>query len=73
VSKLQQFYAELVIFTNGASGFLGNLLLLKLLELCPDIGGIKMLLTERRDQSCRERLFNILSISMIRVFLFPYC
>jgi len=60
-SRLQQFYAGLVVFITGGSGFLGKLLLLKVLELCPDIGGIIMLLREKRGQSCRERLFNILS------------
>jgi len=60
-SILQQFYAGLVIFITGGNGFLGKLLLLKLLQSCPDIGGIIMLLREKCGQSCRERLFNILS------------
>jgi len=58
-SALQQFYAGRVIFITGGSGFLGKLLLLKLLQSCPDIGGIIICLREKRGQSCRERLFNI--------------
>jgi len=50
VSTLQQFYAGLVIFITGVSGFLGKLLLLKLLQLCPDIGGIIMCLRKKRGQ-----------------------
>jgi len=60
-SRLQQFYAGLVVFITGGTGFLGKLLLLKVLQSCHDIGGIIMLLREKRGQSCRERLFNILS------------
>jgi fatty acyl-CoA reductase len=59
-STLQQFYAGLVIFITGGTGFLGKLLLLKLLQSCLDIGGIIILLGEKRGQSCQERLFNIL-------------
>jgi fatty acyl-CoA reductase len=60
-STLQKFYGGLVIFITGGTGFLGKLLLLKLLQSCPDIGGIIMLLREKRGQSCRERLFSVLS------------
>jgi len=52
---MQQFYAGLVIFITGGSGFLGKLLLLKLLQPCPDIGGIIMCLGKKRGQ----RLFDI--------------
>jgi fatty acyl-CoA reductase len=70
-SSLQNFYAGQVIFITGGSGFLGKVLLFKLLQSCPDIGGIIMLLREKRGQSCRERLFNILSrpVSVTCVYL----
>jgi len=70
-SRLQKFYAGLVVFITGGTGFLGKLLLLRLLQLCPDIGGIIMLLREKHGQSCRERLFNILSspVSVMCVYL----
>ena len=55
VSTLNQFYAGLVIFITGGSGFLGKLLLLKLLQLCLNIGGIIMCLRMKRGQ----RLFDI--------------
>jgi len=55
LSMLHQFYAGLVIFITGVSGFLGKLLLLKLLQLCPNIVGIIMCLRKKRGQ----RLFNI--------------
>ena len=57
VSTLHQFYAGLVIFITGGSGFLGKLLLLllKLLQLCPNIGGIIMCLRMK----CGQRQFDI--------------
>jgi thioester reductase-like protein len=54
--KLQKFYAGLVIFITEGTGFMGKLLLLKLLQSCPDVEGIIVLLREKRGQSCRERL-----------------
>ena len=59
--SIQNFYAGLVIFITGGTGFLGKLLLLKLLQSCPDVGGIVMCLREKRGQSSWERLFKILS------------
>jgi len=50
-SKIQQFYAGLVILITGGSGFLGKLLLLKLLKSCPDIGGIIMCLGKKCGQT----------------------
>ena len=56
-STVQQFFGGLVIFITGGTGFLGKLLLLKLVEPCDII----VLLREKRGHSCRQRLFNVLS------------
>jgi len=64
-STVQQFYGGLVIFFTGGTGFLGKLLLLKLLQSCADIGGIIVLLREKRGLSCRQRLFDILSSGLV--------
>jgi len=61
LSTVQQFYGGLVILITGGTGFLGKLLLLKLLQSCADFGGIIVLLREKRGLSCRQRLFDMLS------------
>jgi len=73
-SILQQFYAGLVIFITGGNGFLGKLLLLKLLQSCPDIGGIIMLLREKRGQSCRESPVSVTWVSLTtnNIFFFIF-
>jgi hypothetical protein len=63
-SKIQKFYDGRVVFLTGGSGFFGKVLLLKLLQSCPGIRGIIVLLREKHGQSCKERLFNILSSSV---------
>jgi ABC-type transporter Mla maintaining outer membrane lipid asymmetry ATPase subunit MlaF len=63
-SKIKKFYEGRVVFLTGGSGFFGKVLLLKLLQSCPNIKGIIALLRKKHGQSCKERLFNILSSSV---------
>ncbi|GFG36353.1 hypothetical protein Cfor_05960, partial [Coptotermes formosanus] len=62
-STLQKFYEGRVVLVTGGSGFLGRVLLLKLLKSCPNIKGIIVFLRKKHGQSCQERLFQILSSS----------
>ncbi|GFG36354.1 hypothetical protein Cfor_05961 [Coptotermes formosanus] len=63
MSTLQKFYEGRVVLVTGGSGFLGRVLLLKLLKSCPNIKGIIVFLRKKHGQSCQERLFQILSSS----------
>jgi hypothetical protein len=63
-SILQKFYEGRVVLLTGGTGFLGKVLLLKLLHSCPDIGAIILILRKKHGQSCQERLFDILSSSV---------
>jgi len=63
-SLLQKFYEGRVVLLTGGTGFLGKVLLLKLLHSCPDIGAIIVFLRKKNGQSCQERLNNILSSSV---------
>jgi fatty acyl-CoA reductase len=81
-SVLKKFYEDRVVLVTGGSGFLGKILLLKLLLSCPDIRGIIVLLRKKRGQNCHDRLFNILSSPVSEIslwfstgtsFLFFYC
>ncbi|XP_045770374.1 fatty acyl-CoA reductase 1-like [Maniola jurtina] len=55
------FYADKTIFITGASGFIGKILIEKLLRCCPDIKVIYLLLRKKKEQSPRERLNEIIN------------
>ncbi|EEC02990.1 male sterility domain-containing protein, putative, partial [Ixodes scapularis] len=54
-SEVQRFYEDEVIFITGATGFLGKVLVEKLLRSCPGIERIYLLIRPKRDLSPRRR------------------
>ncbi|XP_042149620.1 putative fatty acyl-CoA reductase CG5065 [Ixodes scapularis] len=63
-SEVQRFYQDEVIFITGATGFLGKVLVEKLLRSCPGIERIYLLIRPKRDLSPRRRF---------ELFLRPAC
>ncbi|EEC13154.1 acyl-CoA reductase, putative, partial [Ixodes scapularis] len=55
-SEVQSFYEGEVIFITGATGFLGQTLLEKLLRSCPGIRRIYLLIRPNKNESPAERL-----------------
>ena len=55
-SEIASFYANSVIFITGASGFVGKVLVEKLLRSCPDISRIYLLLRSKRGSTSEQRL-----------------
>jgi fatty acyl-CoA reductase len=60
-----QFYEGQNIFVTGASGFLGKVLLEKLLRACPDVGNIFVLVRPKKGKEPSERVQNIISLPVI--------
>jgi alcohol-forming fatty acyl-CoA reductase len=54
--SIPQFYAGQEIFITGGSGFMGKVLIEKLLRSCPDIKAIYILLRPKKGKSIKERL-----------------
>ncbi|XP_013191884.2 putative fatty acyl-CoA reductase CG5065 [Amyelois transitella] len=54
--SVKEYYANKTIFITGATGFLGKVLIEKLLYSCPDLKKIYLLMRPKRGQSCKERL-----------------
>jgi hypothetical protein len=56
VSEISAFYKGKVIFITGASGFMGKVLLEKLLYRCSDLDKIYILLRAKKSRSFENRL-----------------
>lgn len=60
MTDVTNFYKNKNILITGASGFLGKVLLWKLIESCPDIGLIYVLLRSKANISADKRLIQLL-------------
>ncbi|XP_050347236.1 putative fatty acyl-CoA reductase CG5065 [Nymphalis io] len=60
-SPISDFYAGRSIFMTGGTGFLGIVLIEKLLYGCPDIGNIYILIREKKGVSPEERVKSLIN------------
>lgn len=54
--SVTDFYANKDVFLTGGTGFLGKVLIEKLLRSCPDIGRIFVLMRNKRGKSIETRV-----------------
>lgn len=54
-SKIGSWYAGKTLFVTGATGFMGKVLIEKLLRDCPDIKEINLLMRAKRGQEPEQR------------------
>ncbi|CAB0029661.1 unnamed protein product [Trichogramma brassicae] len=59
LSTLQRFYAQSNIFITGSTGYLGKLLVQKLLRTCADISNVYLLIRQKKGQKVDQRLEQI--------------
>ncbi|EGI66350.1 Putative fatty acyl-CoA reductase [Acromyrmex echinatior] len=59
-TPIQDFYADTTIFITGGTGFLGKMLIEKLLRSCPDISMIYVMIRSQKDKSPENRLDEML-------------
>lgn len=64
VPTIPEFYAGREIFVTGGSGFMGKVLLEKLLRSCPDLKCIFVLLRPKKGKSVDERLQGIINLPL---------
>jgi NAD dependent epimerase/dehydratase family enzyme len=60
-----QFFEGQNIFVTGATGFMGKVLLEKLLRACPDLGNIFVLIRPNKGKDPSERVQNMISLPVI--------
>jgi alcohol-forming fatty acyl-CoA reductase len=67
LNSVQKFYFGKTIFITGASGFMGKVLLEKLLYSCSEVKEVIILMREKRGKSGSERVekFKSLPVSEI--------
>ncbi|CAH0548591.1 unnamed protein product [Brassicogethes aeneus] len=58
-SKIIEFFKDKNIFITGATGFLGKLLLEKLLRACPNLNSIYVLVRPKKGKTMEERVDDI--------------
>jgi fatty acyl-CoA reductase len=65
MAGVMEFFEGQNIFVTGASGFLGKVLLEKLLRACPNVGNILVLIRPKKGKEPIERVQNIISLPVI--------
>ena len=66
--SVAEYYTGKTIFITGGTGFLGKVLVEKLLRSCPDVKKIYLLVRPKGDVSSEERVERILELEVIFVF-----
>jgi alcohol-forming fatty acyl-CoA reductase len=54
--SISQFYSGKSIFITGGTGFVGKLLIEKILRSCPEVGNIYILIRPKKDKNVTERI-----------------
>jgi len=60
IQSVPEFYAGRSIFITGATGFLGKILVEKLLRSCPDLKCLYLLIRHKKGKDSQERLEDVL-------------
>lgn len=69
VPTISEFYAGRSIFITGATGFVGKVLVEKLLRSCPDIGKLYVLIRAKKGKNIHTRLEEMLNSKVSLCFI----
>lgn len=61
-SNIQDFFKNKTVFVTGGTGFLGKLIVNKLIRSCPQIKHIYLLIRDKKGKSANERLSDIFNM-----------
>lgn len=65
-TSIAAYYAGKSVFLTGGSGFIGKVIIEKLLRACPEIINIYMLIRPKKGMSCEERVKKVFQIPLFR-------
>lgn len=63
-ASVAEYYAGKSIFITGATGFMGKVLVEKLLKSCPGLNKLYLLMRPKKGQSSKERLDDFLGFKV---------
>lgn len=70
IPSIPQFYSEKNILITGVTGFMGKVLLEKLLRSCPQVGKIYMIIRDKKGKNPYHRLKEITDLPVrIKLYL----
>jgi alcohol-forming fatty acyl-CoA reductase len=72
-NSVQKFYVGKTIFITGASGFMGKVLLEKLLHSCSEVKEIIILMRPKRGDSGRQRVEKLKSLPVRKIEKMKIC
>ena len=67
--SITEFYAGRNVFITGATGFMGKVLVEKLLRACPNIGKIYLLVRHKKGVEPQQRIANLVECEVSYVNL----
>lgn len=62
--SIQEFFRGRNVFITGATGFMGKVLIEKLVRSCPDIGKICILIRQKRGKDIDTRVKEMLNVEV---------
>ncbi|XP_025424317.1 fatty acyl-CoA reductase wat-like [Sipha flava] len=65
-SNIQEFFKNKSVFVTGGTGFLGKLIVNKLIRSCPQIKHIYLLVRDKKGKSAHERLEDIFNMPIFK-------
>lgn len=68
-TSVSDFYHGKTVFITGGTGFMGKVLLEKLLRSCPGVAKIYLLIRPRKGQSAQDRLLQLLCSPVSAIFI----
>lgn len=70
-TSVKDFYRDRSIFITGGTGFMGKVLVEKLLRSCPGIKNIYLLMRPKNGQDVQQRLQELLDVP-VRLYSFSF-
>ncbi len=65
-TPVQEFYRDATVFVTGGTGFLGLVLIEKLLRSCPHLNRVYILMRTKRDKTPQQRFEEIVQNPVIK-------